>query len=95
MKHLDLVEPTGQDTHVHARTNGPKTFKRVHPSVPANPGAMLRQALGLGHGAYPEPRQFSLLSGLSRRGVSTSHYSLSDTRNRQASLDPASEARIR
>ena len=52
---VDLVEPTGPDTYVHTRINDTRTIGRLHPSVPARPGATLALDLDLGRAVYFDP----------------------------------------
>jgi multiple sugar transport system ATP-binding protein len=52
---VDLVEPTGPDTFVHTRINGTRAIGRIHPSVPAHPGAVLGLDLDLRGAVFFDP----------------------------------------
>ena len=53
---MDLVEPTGPDTFVHTRINGTRAIGRIHPSVPAHPGASLTLDLDLRGAVFFDPQ---------------------------------------
>ena len=53
---VDLVEPTGPDTFVHTRVNGTRAIGRIHPSVPAHPGAVLGLDLDLRGAVFFDPQ---------------------------------------
>ncbi len=53
---VDLVEPTGPDTYVHTRINGTRAIGRIHPSVPARPGATLGLGLDLSGVVFFDPQ---------------------------------------
>jgi len=54
--HIDLIEPTGPDTHVFTKLNGAKVCGRVHPRAPCFEGKSMPLAFDLSQAVLFDPK---------------------------------------
>ncbi len=60
--HIDLVEPTGPDTHVFTQLNGAKVCGRVHPRTPCREGGSMPLAFDLSQAVLFDPASESRIA---------------------------------
>jgi len=60
--HIDLIEPTGPDTHVFTQLNGVKVCGRVHPRAPFKEGRSMPLAFDLSQAVLFDPQTEARIS---------------------------------